>query len=71
MRNDQSSSDNMRRERRDSGTVSTELTAQGSERLANGNPPKPFKPKRINLTPDEPVNVGHLGGVRRPKKQNQ
>jgi hypothetical protein len=24
---------------------------------------KPFKPQRIDLTPEEPVNIGYVGGV--------
>ena len=27
------------------------------------NPQKPFKPQRIDVTPDEPMNIGYVGGV--------
>jgi hypothetical protein len=30
------------------------------------NPQQP-KPQHINLTPEEPVNIGFVGGVRMPK----
>ena len=71
MHNDESPTDNMREERLDNRTVSTEVPPRGSEHLANENPPKPFKSKRIDLTPVEPMNVGYVGGVREPKKQKQ
>ena len=30
---------------------------------AEKNPPKPFEPQSIDLTPEEPVNIGYVGGV--------
>jgi hypothetical protein len=29
--------------------------------------PHEFKPQLIDLTPEEPVNIGYVGGVRVPK----
>jgi hypothetical protein len=71
MRKGELSSDDLREVREDNGTVPTEGATPRSEHPANEKPPTPFKPKRIDLTPDEPVNIGYVGGVRRPKKQNQ
>lgn len=36
---------------------------------AEKSPQKPFQPQRVDLTPDEPVNIGYVGGVQLPRKK--
>lgn len=44
-----------------------QLKALNEKTDAEKNPQKPFKPQRIDLTPEQPVNIGYVGGVRLPK----
>jgi hypothetical protein len=39
------------------------LADQHTAHNAESNPPKP-KPQRVDLTPEEPRNIGYVGGVR-------
>jgi hypothetical protein len=44
-----------------------DIALQSDQTEAERTPPKPFKPQRVDLTPEEPVNIGYAGGVRVPK----
>ncbi len=50
--------------RRSNGVASTEATDPHTRHQAEGSPRNTFKPRRIDLTPDAPVNIGYVGGVR-------
>jgi len=55
---------NTRNNRVASGEATDPYTAHQPER----NPQNTFKPRRIDLTPEEPVNIGYVGGIRMPEK---
>ena len=46
------------------GVLSTEDTDAYTAHRAENNPHETFQPRRIDLTPDAPVNIGYAGGVR-------
>lgn len=54
---------------RNSGIDSSAPTGPHAAHHDERNPRSTFKPLRINLTPDAPVNMGYVGGVRMPKKR--
>jgi hypothetical protein len=55
--------------RQHTGVDSSEALALDSEHPSDKNPPKPFKPKRIDLTPEnEEFNIGYVGGIFVPKR---
>jgi hypothetical protein len=55
---------------RNSGVDSKEAMDQQADNPTDENPPKPFKPKCIDLTPEyEGLNIGYVGGVRMPTKK--
>ncbi|HSY58940.1 MAG TPA: hypothetical protein VK795_05220 [Terriglobales bacterium] len=43
------------------------VTDQPAAPEAEKNPQK-LKPQRVDLTPEEPVNIGFVGGIWEPKK---
>lgn len=43
-----------------------QLMATDEKAKAEKNPQKP-KPQRIDLTPEEPITIGYVGGVHVPK----
>jgi len=76
MRDNKSSLDDLLEERRGSQRSASTRNNRADSReapdphtahRAEDTPPKPFKPKRIDLTPDAPVNIGYVGGIRMPK----
>ena len=46
---------------------SDEAAGQNLKQLSEENLQMAFKPKRVELTPDAPINVGYVGGVLKPK----
>ncbi len=44
-----------------------EAAGENPKQLCEENLQLAFKPKRVELTPDAPINVGYVGGVRKPK----
>lgn len=46
--------------------ISRPATDRAAQDNPEKNPQKPV-PQRIDLTPEEPVNLGYVGGVRVPK----
>ena len=78
MRNNKSLSDDLLKDSRGSEgsaswrsnrVVATEKTDPYAAHHAEENPPKPFKPRRIDFTPDAPVNIGYVGGIQKPKSR--
>lgn len=51
--------------RRDNGVVSTKATNPLTAHQPEKNAQK-FQPRRIDLTPEAPVNIGYVGGIRMP-----
>jgi hypothetical protein len=73
MRDNKSSSDDLLEEpqgnegsasRQNNGADSREATDPHTAHQAEKNLQNTFKPRRIDLTPDAPVNIGYIGGVR-------
>jgi len=71
MRDNKSSSDNLLEEpreslgsvnRRSNGVDLGEATDPYTAHQAENIPQKP-KPQRLDLTPEEPINIGYVGGV--------
>ena len=54
---------------RSNGLISTEDTDLHTAHRAETNPHETFKPRRINLTPEAPVNIGYVGGIQKPKSR--
>jgi len=53
--------------RRSNGDVSREATDRHTAHQTERNSQTTFKPRCIDLTPDAPVNIGYMGGIRMPK----
>ncbi len=56
--------------RRSNGFASGEATDPDTAHQAERNPQNKFKPQRIDLTAEAPVNLGYVGGIRMPRKKS-
>jgi len=56
---------------RNDGVVPSHAADPHRVQMTDENPPKPFKPRCIDLTPEcEGLNVGYVGGVRVPMRKS-
>ena len=56
--------------RRSNGVASGEATDPHTAHQPEKQPQNTFKPQRIDLMPEAPVNIGYVGGIRMPRKKS-